>query len=123
MYARDLLELMQWDTLYHEHLTFYSLGTLRTLLERHGFHLVHAERIPMHGGSLRVAAALKPGEASDELRAVEEYEREEKLTIRRHGSTSALAWPEDRDRAGCVRRGTRLERIWVMAPPARRRCG
>jgi SAM-dependent methyltransferase len=79
MYAGDLLELMQWDTLYHEHLTFYSLGTLRTLLERHGFHLVHAERIPMHGGSLRVAAALEPGEASDELRAVEEYEREEKL--------------------------------------------
>ena len=26
MYAGDLLELLQWDTLYHEHLTFYSLG-------------------------------------------------------------------------------------------------
>jgi SAM-dependent methyltransferase len=75
MYAGDLLELMQWDTLYHEHLTFYSLGTLRTLLERHGFHLVHAERIPMHGGSLRVSAALQPGEPSAELRAIEEYER------------------------------------------------
>ena len=75
MYAGDLLELMQWDTLYHEHLTFYSLGTLRTLLERHGFHPVHAERIPMHGGSLRVAAALQPSEPTDELRAIEEYER------------------------------------------------
>jgi SAM-dependent methyltransferase len=75
MYAGDLLELMQWDTLYHEHLTFYSLETLRTLLERHGFHLVHAERIPMHGGSLRVAAALEPGEPTDELRALEAYER------------------------------------------------
>jgi SAM-dependent methyltransferase len=79
MYAGDLLELMQWDTLYHEHLTFYSLGTLRTLLERHGFHLAHAERIPMHGGSLRVAATLSPAEATEELRAVEEYERETKL--------------------------------------------
>ena len=75
MYAGDLLELTQWDTLYHEHLTFYSLATLRTLLERHGFHPVHAERIPMHGGSLRVAAALAPAEPSDELRAIEEYER------------------------------------------------
>ena len=28
MYAGDLLEQLQWDTLYHEHLTFYSLGTL-----------------------------------------------------------------------------------------------
>lgn len=79
MYAGDLLELMQWDTLYHEHLTFYSLGTLRTLLERYGFYLVHAERIPMHGGSLRVVAGLEPGEPSDDLRAVEAYERETRL--------------------------------------------
>jgi novobiocin biosynthesis protein NovU/D-mycarose 3-C-methyltransferase len=79
MYAGDLLELMQWDTLYHEHLTFYSLTTLRRLLERHGFHPVHAERIPMHGGSLRLAAALEPAAPSDELRAIEAYERESAL--------------------------------------------
>ena len=57
MYAGDLLEQTQWDTLYHEHLTFYSLGTVRRLLDRHGFTVVHAERIPMHGGSLRVVAS------------------------------------------------------------------
>jgi SAM-dependent methyltransferase len=57
MYAGDLLELLQWDTLYHEHLTFYSLGTLRGLLARYGFEPVEAIRLPMHGGSLRVAAA------------------------------------------------------------------
>jgi SAM-dependent methyltransferase len=61
MYAGDLLELLQWDTLYHEHLTFYSLNTLDVLMKRHGFHLVHAERIPMHGGSLRVIASASPG--------------------------------------------------------------
>lgn len=80
MYAGDLLELMQWDTLYHEHLTFYSLGTLRTLLERYGFHVVHAERIPMHGGSLRVVAGLRRGEEpSAGLSAVEAYEQETRL--------------------------------------------
>jgi SAM-dependent methyltransferase len=57
MYAGDLLEQLQWDTLYHEHLTFYSLGTLGTMLRRFGFEPVQAERIPMHGGSLRLAAA------------------------------------------------------------------
>lgn len=75
MYAGDLLELMQWDTLYHEHLTFYSLGTLRVLLERNGFHVVHAERVPMHGGSLRLAAALEPAAPSESLSAIDEYER------------------------------------------------
>jgi SAM-dependent methyltransferase len=79
MYAGDLLELVQWDTLYHEHLTFYSLGTLRRLLERHGFYPEHAERIPMHGGSLRLSAALAPVEGSESLLAIEEYERSTQL--------------------------------------------
>jgi SAM-dependent methyltransferase len=59
MYAGDLLEQLQWDTLYHEHLTFYSLHTLSKLLDRYGLEVVDAERIPMHGGSLRAAAARK----------------------------------------------------------------
>lgn len=57
MYAGDLYEQLQWDTLYHEHLTFYGLGQLEVLLHRNGFALEHAERLPMHGGSLRVVAA------------------------------------------------------------------
>jgi SAM-dependent methyltransferase len=56
MYAGDLIESYQWDTLYHEHLTFYSLTSLQTLLGRHGFKVLDAVRIPMHGGSLRVVA-------------------------------------------------------------------
>jgi SAM-dependent methyltransferase len=57
MYAGDLLLQRQWDTLYHEHLTFYSLGTLGEALHRFGFEPISALRIPMHGGSLRLAAA------------------------------------------------------------------
>lgn len=56
MYAGDLLEQLQWDTLYHEHLTFYSLGTLGSLLRRFGYEPISAQRIPMHGGSLRLSA-------------------------------------------------------------------
>jgi SAM-dependent methyltransferase len=59
MYAGDLLEQLQWDTLYHEHLTFYSLESLSRLLARHGFFVQHAERLPMHGGSLRVVAGRR----------------------------------------------------------------
>ena len=67
MYAGDLLEMLQWDTLYHEHLTFYCLSTLSSLLNLHGFHVIDVERIPMHGGSLRVVAtqdSLKKAAAS-----------------------------------------------------------
>ncbi|NTV51505.1 MAG: class I SAM-dependent methyltransferase [Candidatus Firestonebacteria bacterium] len=62
MYLGDLLDQLQWDTFYHEHLTFYCLTTLNTLLQRYGFHAVDAVRLPMHGGALRVLAAMDPDE-------------------------------------------------------------
>jgi SAM-dependent methyltransferase len=65
MYAGDLYQQVQWDTLYHEHLTFYALHSLRPLLNRNGFRVVHAERVPMHGGSLRVVASLDEAEEPD----------------------------------------------------------
>jgi len=80
MYVGDLLEMYQWDTLYHEHLTFYCLTTLQILLNRYGFHVVEAERIPMHGGSLRVVAALDPGEpAKPSVGDIVEYEKSKAL--------------------------------------------
>ena len=80
MYAGDLLEQVQWDTLYHEHLTFYSLGTLSRLLGDNGFTVFHAERISMHGGSLRIAATRKVGVSpSPEMQAVRAYEEGLKL--------------------------------------------
>lgn len=86
MYAGDLYEQVQWDTLYHEHLTFYALHSLRPLLERNGFRVVHAERVPMHGGSLRVIASLNQAEPTDA--SVEEtLASEERL-----GITSPETW-------------------------------
>lgn len=79
MYAGDLLEQLQWDTLYHEHLTFYSLSNLRILLKRHGFYIVDAERLPMHGGSLRVCASLAPKPLERGAEAILRYEEEKKL--------------------------------------------
>jgi len=79
MYAGDLLEQLQWDTLYHEHLTFYSLAAIRILLERHGFHVVDAERLPMHGGSLRVCASRKLKPLSAGAEQILQYELTKKL--------------------------------------------
>jgi SAM-dependent methyltransferase len=76
MYAGDLLEQLQWDTLYHEHLTFYSLSSLTVLLKRYGFYVVVAERIPMHGGSLRIAASRKPEPPSERVHKILDYERQ-----------------------------------------------
>jgi len=58
-YLVSLLETLQYDTIYHEHLRYYSLASLRYLLEMHGLEMIHAKRIPTHGGSIRVYAARK----------------------------------------------------------------
>ena len=69
MYAGDLLEKLQWDTLYHEHLNFYSLYSISELLKINGFKVFDAKLIPMHGGSLRIFASRK------ELTTTKNYER------------------------------------------------
>jgi len=56
-YLIALLETLQYDTIYHEHLRHYSLESLAYLLRMHGLEIIHARRIPTHGGSIRVYAA------------------------------------------------------------------
>ncbi len=58
-YLLPLIETLQYDTIYHEHLRYYSLQSLSYLLEMHGLEVVHAKRIPTHGGSIRAYAARR----------------------------------------------------------------
>src|SRR6478672_1245576 len=58
-YLVGLLDKLQYDTLYHEHLRYYSLASLKHLLEMHGLEVFHARPIPSHGGSIRVYAARR----------------------------------------------------------------
>jgi hypothetical protein len=58
-YLLSLIETLQYDTIYHEHLRYYSLHSLQYLLGMHGLEIIHAKKIPTHGGSIRVYAARK----------------------------------------------------------------
>src|SRR5438105_2375344 len=58
-YLIGLLDDLQYDTVYHEHLRYYSVGSLAHLLAMHGLEVFHARKIPTHGGSIRVYAARK----------------------------------------------------------------
>ncbi len=53
-YVRDLIDHCEFDTIYHEHLCYFSAHALVELFERHGLFLNDVERLPIHGGSLRV---------------------------------------------------------------------
>ncbi len=53
-YLIDILDTVQYDSIYHEHLKYYSLRPLIRLFEQYGFTVTDAERIPNYGGSIRV---------------------------------------------------------------------
>lgn len=71
-----LIEEGQFDTMYHEHFSYFSFATLRRVLERHGLSVHDVEQIPTHGGSLRVhASPVAAGrKVSDRVAAILESE-------------------------------------------------
>jgi len=56
-YLVTLLKKIQYDTIYHEHLRYYSLNSLKYLFARHGLDIIKVSMVPTHGGSIRVYAA------------------------------------------------------------------
>jgi SAM-dependent methyltransferase len=75
-YLVDLLDQIAFDTVYHEHVSYWALGPMRRLFERWGFHIVRAERLPIHHGQLRVWVQRRgegaPDETVDAILAEEE---------------------------------------------------
>jgi hypothetical protein len=76
-YALDMLDKVEFDTIYHEHLSYFLVGTLRTLFERQGMRVLDVERLNVHGGSIMVFVGLadSPWPVSEritELLAIEE---------------------------------------------------
>ncbi|WP_239615884.1 class I SAM-dependent methyltransferase [Cohnella mopanensis] len=51
-----LIEDVQFDTIYHEHYSYFSLSTVCILFEKHGLSIVDVEKLDTHGGSLRIFA-------------------------------------------------------------------
>lgn len=58
-YLKDLIDRCEFDTIYHEHLCYFSVTALNCLFRRHGLVLADVERVPIHGGSLRFFVAHK----------------------------------------------------------------
>lgn len=68
-YVKDLIDHGEFDTIYHEHLCYFSVTALARLFQRHGLSLNRVEPLPIHGGSLR----LFVGKHARADRSVAEY--------------------------------------------------
>jgi SAM-dependent methyltransferase len=58
-YLVDMLEQVAFDTIYHEHVSYWALGPMTRLFEKHGMQVVRAERLALHHGQLRVTVRRK----------------------------------------------------------------
>lgn len=82
-YVREMVERMEFDTIYHEHLCYFSLASLEKLLERHGLAVADVERLAIHGGSLRVYVEHAGGARAASARVEQLREEEAECGIAR----------------------------------------
>jgi len=78
-YVKDLFDHVEFDTIYHEHLCYFSITALDNLFLRHNLIIQDVERVPIHGGSLRIFVG-KQDKRSDEVRKLLENEHKWGMT-------------------------------------------
>jgi hypothetical protein len=79
--ALTLVEQNEFDTVYHEHMSTFSVTSLAKLYRFFGMRIVQVEELPIHGGSMRVSAQRRPDSAAEvpEVQAWLDLERERGL--------------------------------------------
>ncbi|MCC1495299.1 class I SAM-dependent methyltransferase [Alcanivorax sp. 1008] len=77
-HLQNLIEKVQFDTVYHEHFSYLSLHSVSAIFEAAGLRIWNVERMPTHGGSLRVYGCHKddPRQNRDSVHAVLQAEKE-----------------------------------------------
>lgn len=73
-----LMELNEFDTIYHEHFSYFSMLTTVRILEAHGLKVFDVEELASHGGSLRVFAARAESKSHSLSPKVQEVIAQEK---------------------------------------------
>lgn len=96
-YLGELVGRAEYDTIYHEHLSYFAVRPLAHLLNRHGLQLERVELFPVHGGTIRVTAVHGNG-CSPQVQEWVEEELEKGLGERR--TFEAMARTVEANRAG-----------------------
>jgi hypothetical protein len=74
-YVGALLDRVEYDTVYHEHLSYFSVTSLLRLCERAGLRAVRIDHVPVHGGSLRLYLSRSATSHAPEVEVIQARER------------------------------------------------
>ena len=73
-YAVEMIGQGEFDTIYHEHVFYFTLTSLEPLMTRHQMRITRVERTPMHGGSLRIFVRHDSHRADETVASLREEE-------------------------------------------------
>ncbi len=82
-HLQRLIEENQFDTIYHEHFSYFSLLTIEAMAGRHELKIIDVEELPTHGGSLRVYLAHRLSGRRPSAAVADLIAREERLGFRK----------------------------------------
>ena len=88
-YVKTMLDHREFDTIYHEHVFYFSLTAIDRLARRHGLVVADVEEIPIHGGSLRYFLRPAAG-AAPSPRVVELLQDEQRWGVDRRATYDAF---------------------------------
>lgn len=116
-YLGEMLDRVEYDTIYHEHLSYFSVTALLTLAERAGLRVVRVDRVPVHGGSIRTwfAPARSVAQHAPDVLAFVAEEREAGLDSVDRLRGFALATAEHRTQLRTLLTGLKTEGATIAA--------
>ena len=90
-YALDLVQKKIFDNIYHEHLSYFSIKPLQRFFHEHGLQLIHVERVPTKGGSIRCTVQLAAGNRKEHASVKELIALEEVLGLHKASTLKQFA--------------------------------
>jgi SAM-dependent methyltransferase len=84
-YVREMISRCEFDTIYHEHIFYFSLTALSSLFARHDLKVLDVEVIPLHGGSLLLSVAREGARAPTSTRVAHMLDEERRLGMASSG--------------------------------------
>ena len=112
----EMVRNLEFDTIYHEHVFYFNLVALIPLFQRHGLEIFRVEKLPIHGGSLRIFAArtgMYPVEESVGKVLIEE--KEAGVESEEHYRSFAASVHQLREKLLALLRGIKAEGSSVAA--------
>lgn len=94
----NLIELNQWDTIYHEHYSYFSLLTVNNILKYHGLKIYKVQKIDTHGGSLRIFASHDYSDKKIETSVSEIIDYEKKINLNNLSGYSSIQIKADKNK-------------------------